>query len=144
MLNRDVYLIARVYPEEEQLWWATWRVAGNSVAGPRALGNWIRFIPSDWRPVDGPLPEDIRRVAEWVASIEDLDQVGIRDGRGWIPRPGPSEPQKPPSLERAFIDAIETGEIDGDVEILDRDGRPIPRRPASSLEIPPPSTEDDP
>lgn len=85
------YLVAIVGTEDDQLYWPTWCVRCDSVDGPCSLGNWIRFMPSDWHPVDGPFPAHVQRVIEWAESIEDLDQVGRRDGRGWMPRFQPGQ-----------------------------------------------------
>lgn len=52
----------------------------------RAAGEGIRFIPSDSEVADRPLPESVHRVADWVASIEDLDQLGVRAEREWMAR----------------------------------------------------------
>ena len=92
------YLVAQVGPEDDHPWWPAWCIdADGRVDGPRSLGDWLRSVPSDWRPAAEPLPEHIGLMARWVASIEDMAQVGVRDGRGWMPRqdrpgPGPPEP----------------------------------------------------
>lgn len=80
------YLIARIDPEAPRLFWPTWCVDDRGMDGPRSLGCWLKFTPSDWRPSPGPIPAHVHRAAEWIASIADLDQVGVRDGEGWMPR----------------------------------------------------------
>jgi hypothetical protein len=48
------------------------------------------------------------------------------------------KPRKAPSADRAFIDAMERGEIHGDVVMLDDDGNPIPRLVYSAIPGVPP------
>jgi len=45
---------------------------------------------------------------------------------------------KAPDMERQFVDAIESGEIDGDIIALDAEGKPVKRKryPATRRENP--------
>jgi hypothetical protein len=55
------YLVARIGAEADRLRWPSWRVTTDGrVFGENALGNWIRFIPSDWAEAEGSYPDAVQ------------------------------------------------------------------------------------
>lgn len=41
------FLVALTGEEADRLWWPTWLISDGKLDGPRCLGNYVRFIPSD-------------------------------------------------------------------------------------------------
>lgn len=86
LIARDsagAYLVARVGDESRRAHWPTYLVDEDGTQGPNLLGNWIRFIPSDWQPVPAgePLPDRVRLLADLLAPR------AAGDGREEIERP---------------------------------------------------------
>jgi hypothetical protein len=50
------HLVAIVGDESAPLHWAAYLVDEEGTAGPRDLGCWLKFVPSDYAPSDGPHP----------------------------------------------------------------------------------------
>lgn len=94
------YVVALVDPAEDVIYWPSWHIdPREGVYGPNLVGNWFRFIPSDWHDAAEPFPERVRQVADWAATSEELHHFLAKSRRGeWMLNP--AAPQPPGAAKR--------------------------------------------
>lgn len=88
------YVVALVDPDQPLDFWPSWRIDPCEGAyGPNLVGNWFRFIPSDWHDAAEPFPERVRQVADWAATNEALHEFLATSRRGeWMLNPDAPPP----------------------------------------------------
>ncbi len=94
------YIVALIASHEPVDFWPSWRIdTREGVYGPNLVGNWLRFMPSDWHDAAEPFPERVSHVADWAATSEELHQFLAKSRRGeWMLNP--AAPQPPAAVKR--------------------------------------------
>lgn len=88
------YVVALVDPGQDGNFWPSWRLdPDEGVYGPNLVGNWLRFIPSDWHEAAEPFPDRVRQVVDWAATSAELHEfLGSRGRAEWMLNPDAPQP----------------------------------------------------